>query len=622
MCVASYCEPARALFHTYLTLFGKPELVNPLIHDLLRTGSEEGVSTKWHFQANNDRAIHIVRDSTTQTSTYDLDWTQLDSKASMMVDALVKECSVETISSIFLKLLQHWIQTTQAGKGIDIGLTSPNQAPDSPIQDLIKVTLLQKLMENASDKLVSHFDQLIELVCQVLRADNKAELEDDAIAVVLSLLNLVITAPTFRKSDINQEDLRLVQDSLAKISNQDRSDASATATNLGLLLKYRDEVETPGKETATVSARQIEDRNTYKLAMEYITGADNPPPVVSEGLNLLSQLIVAESRILDITAVTVLMSDLLRDNDDFVNLRVIKIFTQLAERHPKLTSREILDHYLDAQEKSTTDVRLRFGEALLQVIERLGQTFTGDAAEAVSETLLSIASRRGYRPKTLKKQVREERLQKLKELKGGSADAEEDEMPTEDEEVTEEDKARNDVLAQILQGWESKRGSEDVRMRASALSILGRALETSIAGVGPMRVSAAVDLCLNVLAMEPEMEKGILRRAAIIVILSFVKALSQAQEEGRSLGFGLTNTSREDIVTTLQYIAATDNDGLVQQHAEDVVESLENWQMASLIPRQTGTGAPALMTLAGLQVNPGVSLNSGGSGRFKIEEIE
>jgi hypothetical protein len=196
-----------------------------------------------------------------------------------------------------------------------------------------------------------------------------------------------------------------------------------------------------------------------------------------------------------------------------------------------------------------------------------------------------------------------------------------------DEELDEVEAANNDILAQIIQGWESQRGSEDIRMRTSALSIFGSAMESNIRGMGPNVVSAGVDLCLNVLALEPELEKGILRRAAIVVILSFVKALDEAKQSGRTLGFGLTEESRVDIQRSLEYVASTDNDGLVKQHARDVVESLENWRMATLIPTgatsdPSGFGGGGLTSLAGLAVNPGAQGQNNGVARPRIEEVE
>ncbi|KAF7553151.1 hypothetical protein G7046_g7184 [Stylonectria norvegica] len=618
-----FCKPARSLLQTYLRLFGNAENLMPFVENMLCIGSPEGAVRPWKYRLTGKAEVEVVEPRALEsTKRVDLNWNEIEDKAAALVDTMCLACSTEEVSSVFLTLLRRWIQSAGKQDEVIIEVHVPDSNVGSQIQELLEVTILQKLMEKSPEKLVSHFDQLLELVCQVLKADGQSPLGDDLVAVVLSLLNLVITAPTFRKSHINGEQLKIVESSLDRLSKEDRAQVSPTAKNLALLLRYRDEVNPSDEPTSAPSTRQIEDRRTYNLAMNYITGgSDNPPPVVSEGLNLLSSLILAGSPILDVPTATALMSNLLVENEDYINLRVIKGFTQLANKHPKSVVQELLDHYLDAQEKSPTDVRLRFGEALLQVIERLGDTFTGDVAQQTSETLLSIAGRRGYRPKTMVKQAREEKLRKMKGKQ--AQDADEGETMDEDDEITEEEKANNDILAQIVQGWESKRGSEDVRMRASALSIFGIAVETNIGGIGPTLVSGSVDLCINILAMERELETAILRRAAILNVLSFVRALDKAKESGRTLGFGLTGESRDDIVRTLQYVAATDNDGLVQQHARDVIESLENWQMTTLLQQQSQTCGPEIMSLAGLHVNPGGTLvDASGRSRPRIEEVE
>ncbi|QPC79807.1 hypothetical protein HYE68_010559 [Fusarium pseudograminearum] len=620
----NFVKPARTLLQAYLRLFGNAESIRPFVRNLLCKGVVDGTEKHWEYRLRGNGEIEVVEPRGFEsTSGIELNWNELEDKATKLVECVSTACSVTEVSSIFLDLLKRWIEA--AGKqteDVKIDIRPTEGRSDSPLQNLFEVTVLQKFMDKAPEKLVSQFDQLLELVCQVLTADTQSRLADDLLAVVLSLLNLVITAPTFQKSHIKLEELNVVESALERLSNEDRPQVTPTARNLALLLKYRDEMEENEGSASTPSAKQIEDQRTYKLAMEYVTGGDdNPAPIVSEGLNLLSSLIEKNSSILDIPAVAVLLSTLIESNDDFINLRVMKVYTQLANKHPKSAVQELLDHYLDAQEKSTTDVRLRFGEALLQVIQKLGETFSGDVAQQVSETLLSIAGRRGYRPKTMAKQARDEKRQKMKKKKEDE-DEDDNDMDV-DEEVTEEDKARNDILAQILQGWESKRGTEDVRIRTSSLSIFGAALEINIAGIGPTLVSGSVDLCINILAMEREMETAILRRAAILNVLSFVKALDAAKKAGRKLGFGLTDESREDIVTTLGYVAQTDNDGLVQDHAKEVIESLENWKMISMLPAQDQSNSPGLTTLAGLHVNPsGTLVDGSGKPRPRIEEVE
>ncbi|KAG6008521.1 hypothetical protein E4U21_004361 [Claviceps maximensis] len=633
-----YCILAETLLHTYLTLFGRTDTISPLIQDILCEGPSRGSERTWRFRTDGHSKIDV---ETVLNPTIEIGLLQIECKAEKLVKLVIGSCSNEEISALFLTLLNNWIQSMKQQRENQTSIKTTlaeNKQEDSPVQKLAELSILQKLMEMAPNKLVSHFDQLMGIVCQVLRGNEQIALGDDVMAVVLSLLNVVVTSTSFKRSDFQPRDMDVIESSLRRLGRGGSSDVSATARNLAMLLEYRDQVDQPsyGKQpsTSAPSSRQIEDRKTYSLAMNYITGdRDNPPPVVSEGLDMLSTLIAAESPILDITSVTVLMSNLLRENEDYINLRVIKIFTQLANKHPKSTVQELVENYLDAQEHFTTDTRLRFGEALVQVIERLGETFSGDLALHTGETILSIAGRRGHRPKTQARQAREERLARLKKEKAAREEGDGDDSLDEelDEDTTEADSASNEILRQIIEGWESKRGSEDIRMRTSALSIFGATLEVNIAGIGPTLVSNAVDLCVNVLTVERDVEYGILRRAAILVILGFVRALHQSRQSGRSLGFGLTLSSHEDIQRTLEYVAETDNDGLVQQHARDVVESLQNWHIGNLLSRQQQQGPETmaggsinLRHLAGLRVNSGEStvLDPSGRMRRRIEEIE
>jgi hypothetical protein len=110
-------------------------------------------------------------------------------------------------------------------------------------------------------------------------------------------------------------------------------------------------------------------------------------------------------------------------------------------------------------------------------------------------------------------------------------------------------------------------------------------------------------------------------------VLSFVRALEEARGKGRELGFGFGRQAQEDVMRMLRYVVETDNDGLVVQHARDVVESLETWQVVKLLPAEGSQQqilGGTLTKLAGLEVNPERSITAqGGSGaRPKIEEVE
>ncbi|KAI1656289.1 hypothetical protein F4813DRAFT_390968 [Daldinia decipiens] len=623
-----YRSPANALLKIYLKISGSPEKFQTLLSNLLVNGSRSSSKLSWLFDTVGDSNIQIKRlRGGTNDAEIELNLGLLGSKSDAFLELLQSVGTDSDISTLFLSLLRDSLGSTDTTQEIKL-IPGAGKQKD-PAAQLIEAKVLQKMMEKLSGQLVSSWKQMLELVSQILGESetSSATANDDATAVALSLLNLVVTAPGFQKANVRADLLASIENSLERISKLQAADVSQTARNLSLLLKYRDAIEDPSEQTTVLTDRQVEDRKTYNLAISYITQSDSPPPVRMEGLNLLSSLIRASSPILDIQATLVLLSSLLNEDDDYINLTVVKLFAQLADRHPRSTTKEILEHYVDANELETTDTRLRFGEALLQAVQRLGETFSGEIARQVGEALLAIAGRRAQRPKTKAKQDRQERLEQMKNK--AAQDAWQGEVPDLselDDEQTEDEKVRNGFIAQIVSGWESKRGAEDVRMRTSALSVFSVAIETNVAGLGAPLVETSVDLCLNVLALDTGPEAGILRRSAIILILHFVRALADARESGKRLGFGLTDSSRQDIARVLEYVAQTDNDGLVQQHARDVAESLHNWQLSTLVPPaaevRNDRGTSALTRLAGLDIGAALSLPSlEPKARPKIEEI-
>lgn len=617
-------NPAGELLDIYLKLSPSPAILLTLVRNLGYLGGYDRQKPEWVYAETKGGELQIMKTKEI-APTHQLSLDHINEKIPILLDLITSSFSDADISTAFIDRFGRWLKSARQSKPGQVLLQELPETED-PLAQLTEVRLLQAMMEKFPDKLGSQPKHILELVSQVLADTQTApETDDETIGVALSLLNMIVTTPGYQKSKFDPSVLKHIESSLEILSRGDSPEVSTTASNLSLLLRFRDEID-PSDITSAPTDRQVEDRKTYNLAVSYISQPDNPPPVKFEGLNLLSNLIISQSPILDIPSILVLLSSLMTDSEDYINLQVIKLYTLLASKHPKAVTKEILDHYVDANERATVDARLRFGEALLQVIERLGETFTGDAAQQVGDALISVAGRRGYRPKTKARQERDERARQLK--KKEAEEAWDGEVPEFSDDETEEERARNEILARIVEGWESKRGTEDVRIRASALSILGNATETNAAGLGARLVSTAVDLAVNILQLEREDEKGILRRAAVLLVLSFVRALETARQVGKTLGFGLA--AREDIMRTLGFVADTDGDGLVRQHARDVVESLDNWDMTRLtakaVKEQTGLGLGSslgLTTLAGLAVHPGASAPvSRGKVKPRIEEVE
>ncbi|KAK0626921.1 hypothetical protein B0T14DRAFT_122419 [Immersiella caudata] len=623
-------EKSRATAADLLTIQLKltlsPDILLALVRNVGYLGGYDRQSPEWAYAETKDGGLQIIQKRQPFGVVDPIPLDQIDKKIQKLLEVVQDSFSDAEISTTCIDLLRRWLQTTRKASSRSVIIKNEDEDDKDPVIQLTEVKLLQAMMEKFPEKLANQPKHILDLVSEILTdTEDVLESDDEVVGVALSLLNMIVTAPGFQKSGVNPDVLSRIETSLADLSRGARPEVSPTARNLSLLLQYRDHLNDPSEITTSAPTdRQIEDRKAYNLAVSYITQTDSPPPVKFEGLNLISALITAKSPILDIPGILVLLSSLLADSEDYINLKAINIYTLLAHKHPKAVTTELVDHYLDPKETASIDTRLRFGEALLRVIERLGETFTSETASSVADTLLLIAGRRGYRPKTKARQAKEElkRQMKIKEAE----EAWDGEVPDLSDDLPEEEQKRNEILSRIVEGWESKRGSEDVRIRASALSILGHAIETNIAGIGGSRVATAVDLSVSVLQLETEDEKGILRRAAVLLVLSFLRSLDAARKAGKRLGFGFGVQAREDVERALGYVRDTDGDGLVREYAGDVMENLESWEMGSLVPEvEESKGGMRLGKLKGLEVDlerTVLTRGDGGGVRPRIEEVE
>ena len=629
-CEKNYCSPARDLVRIYVRLHASPLETRSLIRNLLFMGNKNPAKLQWKFKPSNDGQQIFISKTQENGPTNPLSNTgallDLEPKASLLANILDEASTGDEISILFLDLFKQWVDAGRKKSTCEIVIKQDQDQDPDPLTRLLETKVLQELIKKTPKKLIGHPDQILDLIKEILQEQGSLPESDGPVATALSLLSIVVTSEGFQKSKVDKNTMDSIITSLGHIC-QTNSDVAKTAGNLSYLLQHWRDIEAQLQPMPTANARELEDRKTYNLALQYITGPDAPAPVRSEGLNMISNLIAGRSPILDIPATMALLSSLLEDRDDFINLRVIKMFNQLATHHPSSTVQELLDHYMDAQEQVNVDSRLRFGEALTQVVERLGETFTEELSKKTCQVLLLIAGRRAKREKTEKRQQKEARLSEMKRKKEAEAwgGTPPDWNGDEDKDVTSAEKQRSKIIASIVGGWESKRGSEDIRIRASALSILGAGMETNLDGVGPDMVTATIDLAMDILTMEPEVEKGILRRSAVLAVMSFIRALDKAKKSRRRIGFDLTDESQASISRTLEYIAHNDNDGLVQQHSRDVIESLQAWKMATLIPELPQQTQKGIFTrLAGLTVNPTKrltpSMNPGS--RPLVEEVE
>lgn len=633
-----FCKPAMEMLRILVQLSsGNKERVGDndsrpassclatILENFLFTGRSDPGNQCWEYAPSKDGGIQVQQPNTNIQKNPDMmpNLARIDHGVEKFIGFLgilgSTPDSVADISSLFMSLCTKWLSNNGRERANPV-LTRLEPSDDSKKIEsrLIEAKVMQKLIETFPNKLISDAKQVLNLVQQVLSdftASNSDFTDNDgAIAIALSLLNMLLTTPGFQVS-LESGALDTIGSSLESISRLGSDEISPTAKNLqSLLMLYTtiggSQVTTP----RTSINQQSEDRKSYSLAMSYLMASDSPPPVRVQGLEILSTLVRANSAVLDIPALLILFTSVIQDKEEFIYLRAIQSLVQLSRGHPKAVMKDLIDRYVDSDEEYELEQRLRLGEALLQVIQTNSLWFTGETARSVCHGLLFISGRRGYRPKTERAQER-----RLKSKKKNDMEAEEAWGGEVLQLAVDETSPEDEILAQIVSGWESKRGAEDARIRGSALSILGCALESNIEGTGPSTTSAAIDMAIHILTLELELHEAILRRAAIILIMNFVRALDISRSEGRRLGFGFVGQSLDDVTRILEYVRDTDNDALVRQHATDVVESLQAWQMNSLFASRAEPQME-IQELAGLHISPGDGRGSGMAPR--IEEIE
>jgi hypothetical protein len=497
-----YRQPSTKLLKTFLQLSpttkgpsnGPDGLSNvsnlsTILENLTFSGRLELGQMSWSYTLSEDGGIQIEevsRNVLHREFDPGSDFMRIDTAVTSLITVLgaLPDYTVE-ISSLFIGLCRKWLTHSAKSKipSVITRLETIDDAEDVKAR-LIEAKVMQQMMTAFPEKLVDDSLQLLDLVAQVLSDFSAAkEGEQDIAEVALSLLNIVLTSQSFQVAPDNEPFLASITRSLGFLSKQTHLGISSTAQNLLLLLRFRSTAnELATTPLSTPTDQQLEDRKSYSLAMSYLTAADSPPPVRAQGLELISSLIQGNSPILDIPSLLVLFSSLLQDSEEYIYLRVIQSFIQLSQKHPKAVMKDLIDRYVDQSEESELDQRLRLGEALLQVIQGNFLAFSGEAARSVCEGLLFVASRRGYRPKTERVQENKNKLKRKQNME--AEEAWDGPVPQLDEVLDMQTQQEHEILSQIVSGWESKRGTEDIRIRASALSILGSGIEASLDGVG------------------------------------------------------------------------------------------------------------------------------------------
>ncbi|KAK3203970.1 hypothetical protein GRF29_106g1237504 [Pseudopithomyces chartarum] len=591
-----------------------------------------------------------------------------------LLTSLLVEANIEdaVAGAIFIQSTKQWLSPgSQRG-------TSLTLEPDTdPLSALVDAKLSEALATQFKEKFARSPQHIIELMGQLLQnfilehqtkmkelknrnkpsranlgklvqssssidKDGRDSGSEDIASFAISILYTLFSSPDFQRTPEIVKITDAMLPSLQRLSQttHDLPTISNAATNL---LKIMQPVSTP-QPTADPLEQH---RATLKTALTDITSPEPPNRVWA--LSTVRKLIEnpISFPIIDVPSMTyILLSASVADAESYVYTAAIPAVVSLATHAPNPTIRIIVDAFVDADERSlrlkkekeieeALDFRLRVGEILNNLI--MDETFwsTGAGIEArhgslkaIVEATLSIASRRGQRKQTLAKRnellLAEQKQQEEGEAAWGGP------IPNLLDPGAENaaEQAERDALLKIVQGWEDTGIEEDVRMRASAFSVLSSVLEKRLELLSQVTVDAALQMVLLIVTMETGQAKGILRRAAVLVVMGLLKGMDELLEDGKESAAGLEVKQTTEVERVMQWVRDEDGDGMVRDHAKSVIEGLETWKMKKLYKiRDQGMGlGPNLglkgEMLQGLKIQPLAAQRESGRKGLMVEEIE
>lgn len=493
--------------------------------------------------------------------------------------------------------------------------------------------------------------------------DEEAAVNEDLVSFALSILNTLIASPDFKKTPSVTEMLHALLPSLAYLSQplaQAKSPIPPVISNSATALVHliTPAVNSPSPQTGLGTKATADPLAEHRATLSTcLTELQSPePPNRTWALNTIHSMLrnpVAFTAI-DIPSLAhMLLSSPLADAESYVHLAAIPVLVTLAVRAPKPVVAIVVDAFVDMDERSlklarrkqteekerelrnALDCRLRVGEVL--------NTFAGDndfwnldesagmkyrCVTQITEACLLLSSRRGQRAQTLS--MRSEVADKERKLKEEGEAAWGGPIPNvlEPDGADAQEQADYTALQKIVGGWEDTGIEEDVRIRASALSILSTLVEHRLDMVQQPWIDASLQMVLLVLCMEREETKALLRRAAALVVMGLLRGVDAANERGQGgSAVSLNLKQQEEVERVIRWVRDEDADELVRYHAASVVEGLETLRVKELYRvREEGLKLGRDLglegNLRGLDIQPRAGKKEEKKKKTMIEEIE
>jgi hypothetical protein len=477
--------------------------------------------------------------------------------------------------------------------------------------------------------------------------------DEELVSLAISILSTLVSSAEFKQTPATQTVLASVVASLDYlVKEKAQTPISPLIVNsarslLQLLQPPPTSPQTRDTDTTT------EARATLKTILGDLTSIE--PPNRTWALDALRKFMQDPTTfsVMDVPSMAhLLLSASLADPESYVHTAAMPVLVALAIRAPSPAVGIFVDAFIDIDEQSlklargrqteekdrelqhALDFRLRVGEVLNTFVlddgffyPRSDTTVQHRCLKRIYEACLSLASRRGKRTHTLSTrtklaQAEQEQQDEAEAAWGGPIP---NLLDPEGEGL--EDQAERDEMLKIIQGWEDTGVEEDVRVRASALSVMATVVEHRLGFLRQVTVDAALQMVLLIVSMERTEAKAMLRRAAIMVVMGLLRGLDGLLEDEKESAVGLSIIQQNEVSRVLRWVGTEDTDALVRDHAASVLEGLETWRMKKLYQFRgqglaMGAGLGLEGNLRGLQMQPSTKQTDKETKKLVVEELD
>ncbi|KAH7114265.1 hypothetical protein B0J11DRAFT_561916 [Dendryphion nanum] len=666
-----WVELPKKILVRYITIACDPRQIDLISRNLFWDGAPS-----WSFGPGSQGGVEIRQrrksrdDMQTLISRIEMLDRHVDFLIRLLVDSKIED---EVVGAIFLLISKRWLHVGQVGNGSNFLVNDDTD----PLETLSNAKLSEAMANRFKDQFARSPRHIIELMGQLLQNfvdEHTSKINQTASANKPSRANLRKLAGTSRqksiKPDLESEELVSFALSILKtlVTSKEFDLESSSRLlppillNLQYLVQPHDLIPLPPilvnaatnllqvVQPTTGTQQDQEDplskhRETLKTALEDLTSPE--PPNRTWALSAIRKLISDSFTfpLIDVPSTThMLLNASIADPESYVHTAAVPVLVDLATLAPKPTLRILTDTFVDVDERSlrlkkekeieqALDFRLRVGEVLSNFVmeDSYWQSTTNistrhSSIKLLVESMLSLASRRGQRKKTLQTRLHIAELERIEQEEGEAAwEGPIPNLLDPDGEAAEQ--PDRDTLVKIVQGWADTGIEEDVRVRSSALSILSVIMEKRLEFLSQVTVDAGLQMVLQILLVETGDVKGILRRAAVLVVMGLLRAMDALLEAGTDNPIGLGLRQASEVERVVKWVRDEDMDGLVRSHAESVIEGLETWRMKTLYKiGNAGISLDANLglegTLRGLNVNPLAHKDGRGKRGPIVEEIE